>query len=483
MITYPVALLNPKVGETPEDIPTFITDQSVLDTVTLIVRFTGTGKVMQVDWGDGSAIEDLLHNILKSHAYSSTGEYEIKIIEDTALYADVTNFNFYASRLTGHADCSKFVNAVGIDLEDNRLTSFDITGLNSIKTLDLRGANASNLQFTGTLDLRGFTSLTTLYVDYCNFTSIILDDLTNLTRYLEYTVAGNRGQPNLTSFSANGCSKLAVVNFIGQSSLATLDLTDCVALTGVRLTGTDLDDDALDTIDSDILLKLNLRSSGFTALPSNLSLAAKQNITTLYINGGSITSVDLTDYDSLINFGSATAGSSVAPLSSLTLPTVKTALTKMYLRYNELVGVLDVSAYSNLAQFEFEFADYLTEVDFSDTDVNLQESWRFRDMLVCTKVNAANSLETQWLLNDSQSSALVDIDISGTPCTSFLSTIPTFPVAMVNKILVDLDDNGYSDGTCVITGPSDAPDSSSGGYDGLTAITNLQGKGWTVTTN
>lgn len=58
--------------------------------------------------------------------------------------------------------------------------------------------------------------------------------------------------------------------------------------------------------------------------------------------------------------------------------------------------------------------------------------------------------------------------------------------AEVNHILYDLDGNmtGSNPGGSInIAGTNAAPDSSSGGYDGLAAKTSLQGKGVTVTTN
>lgn len=63
-------------------------------------------------------------------------------------------------------------------------------------------------------------------------------------------------------------------------------------------------------------------------------------------------------------------------------------------------------------------------------------------------------------------------------------------VADVNHILVDLyslvsgegSGGDYTGRTINIGGTNDSPDSSSGGYDGLTAKTNLEGKGFTVTT-
>jgi len=56
-------------------------------------------------------------------------------------------------------------------------------------------------------------------------------------------------------------------------------------------------------------------------------------------------------------------------------------------------------------------------------------------------------------------------------------------VTEVNHILVDLDTIGWIDGVLDISGSNAAPDGSSGGYDGTTAVANLIINGWTVTTS
>jgi len=59
----------------------------------------------------------------------------------------------------------------------------------------------------------------------------------------------------------------------------------------------------------------------------------------------------------------------------------------------------------------------------------------------------------------------------------------TMSVADVNHVLVDLDATGWTGGTLTTDGNTAPPDAVSGGFDGLTAKSNLTGKGWTVTTD
>lgn len=62
----------------------------------------------------------------------------------------------------------------------------------------------------------------------------------------------------------------------------------------------------------------------------------------------------------------------------------------------------------------------------------------------------------------------------------------TWTAAQVNQFLVEMDtqtDGSYTSRSIDIRGDNAAPDGSSGGYDGLTAVANLQSKGITVYTN
>jgi hypothetical protein len=55
--------------------------------------------------------------------------------------------------------------------------------------------------------------------------------------------------------------------------------------------------------------------------------------------------------------------------------------------------------------------------------------------------------------------------------------------AEVNENLVKIDNDGAINGTLDISGTNAAPDGTSGGFDGLTAVSNLTGKGWSITTS
>ena len=75
------------------------------------------------------------------------------------------------------------------------------------------------------------------------------------------------------------------------------------------------------------------------------------------------------------------------------------------------------------------------------------------------------------------------VDFSGTTYNSIRVENNNMTAAEVNETLVNLDTQGLTSKNLNISGTNAAPDGTSGGFDGLTAKTNLQGKGWTVTTS
>ena len=60
----------------------------------------------------------------------------------------------------------------------------------------------------------------------------------------------------------------------------------------------------------------------------------------------------------------------------------------------------------------------------------------------------------------------------------------SWDTSIVNHVLYDLDQIGWTGGTLFIGGTNDAPDGSTGGYDGSTAKANLLlSKSWVVSTS
>lgn len=156
-------------------------------------------------------------------------------------------------------------------------------------------------------------------------------------------------------------------------------------------------------------------------------------------------------------------------------PTIISTVTKSHLEFNDndldsldismltYLGnsfvsgsILDVSGNSNLNYISLPTANgHLATYDLSSCDLE------YVDFTSLSQMTNGNS--RQFLLQDNSMTA-----------------------AEVNHILVDLDglsSGGYTGRVINIAGTNAAPDGSSGGYDGLTAKSNLQTKGFTVTTN
>ena len=133
-----------------------------------------------------------------------------------------------------------------------------------------------------------------------------------------------------------------------------------------------------------------------------------------------------------------------------------------------LTGTLDISGFTNLCDNLYLYGNTnLTNVIMPSTqrsfiNVNIYScNLGYVDFTVCPNLTSTKGMGV--LLQNNNMTA-----------------------AEVNHILVDLDTistSGYTGRVINISGTNAAPDGTSGGYDGLTAKTSLQSKGFTVTTS
>jgi hypothetical protein len=451
-----------------------ITDQSTLTEVSIFI----TGGTFEIDWGDGSDPEETVSNSYLSHNYSEEDYYEIKIYDNKGYSAlDITSFYCSYSNLMGEVNFSKLTNLKYLTLRGNWLTNFILGDNTEIYSLDIRMNN-----FSGELDLTQYTSLYQLFLDYCTYDSVILDGLTSLVKFTEFSGAGNRVGSNLSNISCIGCSSLAFVYFDSQD-LATIDITGCTSLTIFKLVNTNTIDSGIVGLEElENIKTLWLRSPGITVFP-NFSIIALQTFTEIGYEGSGIKDIDLTNCDNLQYFGAVTFNYSKQYLENITLPTVKTNLLKLNVSNAYIEGDIDVTEYSNLVSFEFERNSGLTSVNCSGlTSLSIGESKYLRLLTSMLSLNFANT-SFDFLNQSNPMPSLIEIDVTNCNLTKIQLTNSSLPAAQVNKILVEADIAGNSDGTVYIQGDAASPDSSSGGYDGLSAIENLESKGWIITTN
>lgn len=460
-----------------EPILSFTTDQSTLTTVSILVSIALSEYTYLIDFGDGTDIDELANVSTITHDYTIEGTYTIKIYEYTAKAEHMTAFTSTFSNLTGSADFSNVPNLQYLRLRGNYLSDFDLGENSSIHTLDIR-VN----EFTGTLDLTDYTTLEILYLDYCTYDSVILDGLSALTTYLEYNSVGTRMGSNLTSFSCVGCSSLGTIIFDGQS-LTSLDVTGCVNLQTFKIHDVDLTDSSIIGLSAiETIQTLWLRSSGITQFP-NFSTTGLKTLTSIGYVGSEITEIDLTDCDNLLYFGESVYNYGKVNLENVILPSVKTNLLRLNISNAYITGDIDVTEYSNLTNFEFERNSGITSVNCSGlANVTMGESRYLRGLDSITSLDFSDT-SFDFRTQSNAMPYLVDIDVSNCDLTIITLYDSSLPAEQVNKLLEEADNAGNSDGSVYIVGNAASPDNNSGGYDGITAIANLEAKGWTVTTN
>lgn len=150
-------------------------------------------------------------------------------------------------------------------------------------------------------------------------------------------------------------------------------------------------------------------------------------------------------------------------LTSVTFPTSATLGTKIKIYSCDLTGTLDISGMTGLfSSFNVYSNPNLTNIINPPTTIaiNTYNAYSCDLGYIDFTVILAN-----W------SNISINLNNNGMTATE------------VNHILVDLDVKGWINGTLNIAGTNSAPDGTSGGFDGLTAKTNLITDGWTVTTN
>ena len=154
-------------------------------------------------------------------------------------------------------------------------------------------------------------------------------------------------------------------------------------------------------------------------------------------------------------------------LTSITNPITSTVITNYDVNSNNL-SILDVSGMDRLSGV------FNCSANPSLTTLTLPTSSQTFSKFIANDCNL-NYFDFTTLSNLTESAG-VSIDLVNNNLTK----------AEVNHFLVDLDTistNAYTGRSIAIAGTNSAPDGSSGGYDGLTAKSNLISKGFTVTTN
>ena len=294
-----------------------------------------------------------------------------------------------------------FSNVQVIRAEGNSLSSLDVSGLTSLKSLYVNENQLSNLNLSGctalywieatsnnlaSLDLSGCTALHTLDLDSNNFTSL---DLSACTGLYWFRASGN----NLTNLDVSGLTSLSYL-YVNENQLSNLNLSGCTALYWIEATSNNLA--SLDLSACTSLHTLDLDSNNFTSL----DLSACTALYWFRASGNNLGSIDL----------SACTGLYVLNVSDNNLTNLDvsglTSLSYLHANENQLAN-LNVSDCSVLTSLEVQYNN-LTELDVSGL-TSLQELHARENQLANLNVSDCSVLKAL----EVQFNNLTELDVSG----------------------------------------------------------------------
>jgi len=358
------------------------------------------------------------------------------------------------------------------------LQSIDLTACTSLTTLDLQ--HSGNIT---SLDCSPCTNLQELYINGSGVQQINLTGCSNLTKLRtgirwagsHYTRFGRCD--NLTSITLTGCTAIQTADLAGLGAVTTLDATPCTALQD------------LTCYDSPLLQTVNC--SGLSNLQTLRASSGSYQTTTL-------TSINVTGCIALKTIYAQQTGALVIDISTC-------VSLQLFVCYGSDIASLDASGLTALQEIDAYDStgscDYLATVNITgctaltDLDVRFTKITNLDQLYTCTNIDTVQvrgcSLITSIDAHGCTSLRILDayalgqtcpllasVDVAG--CTGIVTldlNSTALDSAEVDQILTDLDTNGNSNGTV------DLRNTAAPGASGLTAKTNLQGKGWTVNTD
>lgn len=319
---------------------------------------------------------------------------------------------------------------------------------------DLAGSHNGNLAtFNATAD---FATVDSLAVS--SLTSI--SNISSLPSLAMLNVLGG----SLTALDLTGCSALTNLN-CGANHLTSLTLTGCTALDTLVCYQNSLATLALTGLTA--LTYLNCVNNSLTAL----SLAPVTALTYLNCSGNALVTLNVSSNTNLATLKCGTCSLTALNVGSnpaLTdLECGDNAITTLNLSANTALTMLDIGSTSIVA-VDLSANTLLQNLSSGGNAIT---TFSLAGLVNLTGVDFNTCYLTT--LDISTNTALVGLDVSANNLT----------VLAVNTILVNLDNAGLPNGSVDVSGqtPSAPPDS--GPPDGATAASDLNGNGWSVSTD
>ena len=399
--------------------------------------------------------------------------------------------------LSGHYDFSSWSGVSSqMNWSSNNITGFTFPTITGTAGSCVNGVFLNSNDLVGTLDLSPLEQLGNV---------IRVDGNSLLTQLI--TPSNTR---NISTFAVNNCDITGVLDISGLSGMTVSQTSDlsfavngCNNLSGITTT------DGLNRFDSTLfrsnfsiattnLPGMDISGCSFTNLSDDFQLSFNNapeleylllpthplTYTINLLNGGD--AIKLTDLNiSAFNIDGTFAQTSpridlggCTVLSGLTVPlTAKTGETHFFVRNCNLSGTLDLTNYTGLMKVNVSSNSNLTGLLLPTTT----STQTLTDATVnnTTKVFELHSCSLGYV--DFKPMSGLTLNSSST----ILLQNNNMTTGEVNHILVDFVTTTWDGVTLDISGTNAAPDSISGGFDGISAISTLTGgtNNWTIITS
>ena len=265
----------------------------------------------------------------------------------------------YSSEMNSSKGIEKLTNLKELDLQDNNLSSIDLSNNTVLTVLKLRNNDLT------AIDLSKNTALETLYLYDNNLSSIDLSNNAALTSLKLW-------DSDLTAIDLSNNTVLTVLE-LRNNDLTAIDLSKNTALTSLYLYDNNLS--SIDLSKNTALTSLNLDNNNL----SNIDISKNTALTSLSLADNNFTEIDLNNNTTLTglslgfnNFTEIDISKNTAlkyldlrytNLSSIDLSN-NTALTYLNLRSNDLIKI-DVSKNTALTSLDL-YGNKLSNIDVSN---------------------------------------------------------------------------------------------------------------------
>lgn len=469
-----------------------------------------------VDYGDGNTYSGTPSGAVRTveHTYSAIGLYVVDFIFDDI--TDITRFQIldigtgeYVQSFV-NLDTATALSYLALNNTDLQQETVNVAGV-GMTSIDFLGTDVKNLNLSGVTSNAGSLALSIRLMPELlnlvfptitgNYASCLLNGNPKIT---EYDLSGE-GSYGATVYRFQDCDLLETITFSSSSTTQTTSEFTCDNLP--NLAGV-LDLSRFGGFGG----TFSVRDTSVTAInfPSTFE-ASTINNTAVLLNGNElIEELDLTAFGS--RFGGLFRIYGCILLDTLSLPTSSRSVSVeaydldslLALDLSSLTGLGGACRFNNSAIQTVTFptthgtaalftllygygCDITGSLDLTPLANNLAGIVSFYsnpNMTAVTFPSCSNTI-TQLLFSSCSLTAFDITPLTGTNNNISISLQNNLlTAAAVNELLVDLDTKGWTNGTLTVSGTGNAaPDGTSGGFDGLTAKTNLVGKGWSITNN